>query len=41
VAVSGQSIVELPVISAINPDTSSLWTKSDLDAGEFGVEVNS
>jgi hypothetical protein len=41
VAVAGTQIVELPVFVAINPDTSSLWTKSDLDAGEIGVQVKS
>lgn len=41
VAVAGTALVELPVFVAINPDISSAWTKSALDAGEFGVEVNS
>lgn len=41
VAVAGVGLVELPVFVAINPDLASAWTKSALDAGEFGVEVNS
>lgn len=38
-AVSGVTLVDLPVFVAINPDTVAAWTKTALDAGEFGIEV--
>lgn len=41
VAVAGTSVVEQPVFSSVNPSTSLAWTKSDVDAAEFGVEVTS
>lgn len=37
--VNGTSLVELPVISEQNQNTAADWTKSDVDAAEFGIEV--
>lgn len=41
VAVSGTSIVELPQVVGMNPDTAAKWQASEVNAGEFGVEVAS
>lgn len=37
--VTGTVGLDFPIIMEVNPDTSSAWTKSEVDAGEFGIEV--
>lgn len=39
ISAASTSIVELPQISQTNPNTGVAWTKSEIDAAEFGVEV--
>lgn len=39
VAASTTQVVELPQVIDLNPNTGVLWTKSDIDGAEFGVEV--
>lgn len=39
VTAANTSLVELPQVVELNPDTGVNWTKADIDAAEFGVEV--
>jgi hypothetical protein len=39
ISAASTSIVELPQISELNPNTGVPWTKAEVDAAEFGVEV--
>lgn len=39
VSAASTGIVELPQISETNPNTGVAWTKAEIDAAEFGVEV--
>ncbi len=39
VSAASTSIVELPQVVGVNPDTGAAWTKTDIDNAEFGVEV--
>lgn len=39
VAAAGTSVVELPQIAEVNPNTAVGWLASEINAGEFGVEV--
>lgn len=39
VSAATTSLVELPQISQVNPNTGVAWTKTEIDNAEFGVEV--
>ncbi len=39
VSAATTALVELPQISETNPNTTVAWTKAEIDAAEFGVEV--
>lgn len=39
VAAATTTLVELPQISEVNPNTGVAWTKTEIDNAEFGVEV--
>jgi hypothetical protein len=39
VSAASTTVVELPQVVEVNPNTGVNWTKSEIDAAEFGVEV--
>ena len=39
ISAASTNIVELPQIQQTNPNTGVAWTKTEIDAAEFGVEV--
>ena len=39
VSAASISVVELPQIAQVNPNTGVAWTKTEIDNAEFGVEV--